>query len=253
MFNRGLLVFLALTMACHAAQAGTIASISDLFSLGGGPSIFSHFPPPNDTLDGQFGIESWTQSQTYTNVLITATLSLWLPSNGAYHGAAYLTNSTGPGTTTAIASASFTGANTSPQIVQLFSGLTLGPGTYYLTLAGLDLAVGGQPGYIWGTGGPIDGALFQSVTAPGVTIAQDDLACNYPTTTICSPGNLNYIFPPASTFVAAPGLLPYFQFSVASAPEPSTGCLLAVGFFVLGLLLRKNAFLEKVKIPKDPF
>ena len=107
-----------------------------------GPGILGQFPPPSSG-GGQFGVVSWTASQTYTK---------------------------------AIAKTSFAGSNATPEVIQLFSGLTLGPGTYYLTLAGLDPApiFGGSVGYSWISANPSD-ASFHLVRAPGVTIGHQML------------------------------------------------------------------------------
>lgn len=76
--------------------------------------------------------ETWTQTGTYTNVTITAQLNggVALPTT-AY---IYLLNSLGPGTTAGANQIAYE-METIPsgtQGVTLFTGLTLGPGTYYL-------------------------------------------------------------------------------------------------------------------------
>ena len=84
----------------------------------------------------QFMVVSWTQTNAYRDVNVGARLySLAL----ADPGTAYLMTRIGPGTTAAeeVAVASFTFPNAQfPSAVLLFSGLTLGPGTYYLIVAG---------------------------------------------------------------------------------------------------------------------
>jgi hypothetical protein len=86
--------------------------------------------------------KSWTQTQGYTNVSISAaiddlnTFPVPFP-----NFTVYLTTTDGPGTTTAqeIAHASVVAPLVSPwttTLTPLFTGLTLPPGTYYLTIYG---------------------------------------------------------------------------------------------------------------------
>src|SRR6185436_34801 len=84
---------------------------------------------------------SWTQTNTYTDVSIAAKLRF-----GPNNGTAYLTTAIGPGTTVAdeLATLSFTAPATST-LFHLFTLPVLGPGTYYLTLAGSDPF----PGFAW--------------------------------------------------------------------------------------------------------
>jgi hypothetical protein len=91
---------------------------------------------------------SWTQANSYTNVSIYAPL----PTSGANDSNpvyAYLTSRSGSGTTQADEIArSLVYFSTAPDpTVQLFSGLTLGPGTYYLTLWSPTMAGGGWSAY----------------------------------------------------------------------------------------------------------
>jgi hypothetical protein len=84
-----------------------------------------------------FTFVSWTQTNKYLDVKITARLSTF--SGLVDQGTAYLTSRVGPGATEAdeVAVASFTFPSTlSGSDVLLFSGLTLGPGTYYLIITG---------------------------------------------------------------------------------------------------------------------
>lgn len=78
---------------------------------------------------------AWSQTDLYSNVSVKAELD----GNGtAINGTAYLMTQVGPGTTTAnqIASADFavTALPFGPDLTTLFTGLTLGPGTYYLII-----------------------------------------------------------------------------------------------------------------------
>jgi hypothetical protein len=77
---------------------------------------------------------SWTQTTTYTGVTIQATLD---SCGGTVTGTAYLTlNGTAVGNQIAVNNAASVnpGAGGGDGTVTLFSGLTLGPGTYYLTI-----------------------------------------------------------------------------------------------------------------------
>jgi len=76
--------------------------------------------------------ETWTQTGTYNNVTITAQLNggVSLPTTANI----YLLNNLGPGTTAGANQIAyeFETIPTATQGVTLFTGLTLGPGTYYL-------------------------------------------------------------------------------------------------------------------------
>lgn len=86
---------------------------------------------------------SWTQTGSYTNESISARTQTTIAFNQST-GTAYLLNSLGPGTTAANELAPPVGFTTGPSPTPLFSGLTLGPGTYYLLID----SVQGQAG--WG-------------------------------------------------------------------------------------------------------
>jgi len=111
------------------------------------------------------GAAAWSQTGTYTNVSIVIAAD---PGGDGIHnhtasGTAYLTTQVGAGTTVAneVARASYsvTGVAFSPGLVTLFTGLTLGPGTYYLVV---DPQNGG--GWeVWDFG-------ITPTTAPGVAV-----------------------------------------------------------------------------------
>jgi hypothetical protein len=93
---------------------------------------------------------SWSQSNAYTDVIIKALVSTLIL--GESTATAYLTTRIGPGTTATdeIAHTEFTAPAeslcTSPSVcgafVTLFSGLSLGPGDYFLTLGPPSTGVG---------------------------------------------------------------------------------------------------------------
>lgn len=147
----------------------------------------------------------WTQTSAFTGVSIFATLAL-----GPDAGFAYLTTKTGPGTTVAdqVAGAPFVFPATTTEM-PLFTGLTLGPATYYLTLTTTN---NGSAGW-WGT------PNAQTVTtAPGVTLSPD-----YDTFTPAA-------YPPATSFFSPTGTNLLFRVTgVAVVPEPSTLAALLTG------------------------
>jgi hypothetical protein len=145
---------------------------------------------------------SWTQSADYSNVSISATLG-WPQGSPTppptLNGTAYLTNRVGPGTTAAneIASAPFS-AGLGFVDTNLFLGLNLSGGTYYLVLASHD-------GPFW-----LNSSSSVLTSAPGVSFNGD-----YTTTS-------QDAYPPAEPFFTDTR---HFLFSVsgtAAVPEPST-------------------------------
>jgi hypothetical protein len=89
---------------------------------------------------------SWTETATYTNVAVSALVGTTIGFQQST-GTAYLLNNLGPGTTAAnqvAAPVAFTTGGS----MQLFSGLTLGPGTYYLLIDSVEGKAGwGQTFY----------------------------------------------------------------------------------------------------------
>jgi hypothetical protein len=166
----------------------------------------------------------WTQTNTFTDVSISALLSSLL-SSGNGQGTLFLTTQIGPGTTTdsEVARVSVTGIPRATQVsTLLFSGLTLGPGTYYLTKVGT-----GEGGLGWGS---LNG--FTTTTAPGVTILPT-LAGNSP-----------------EAYAPATNVLPVFVenlgFSITGTlvdtqvPEPSSAVLMIGGMLALGYGVRRK-------------
>jgi hypothetical protein len=123
------------TLCCSIACAATIASVGN--------------PDPNFTpglaVNEQEALSvSWTQTKSYAGISIYAPLGQGA-ANSANPVYAYLTDRVGVGTTTAnqIAQSLVYFSPAADPTVQLFSGLTLGPGTYYLTLWSPVMAGGG--------------------------------------------------------------------------------------------------------------
>ncbi len=162
------------------------------------------------------GQVSWTQTTTYTGVTIQATIESCA---GGATGTAYLTlNGTALANQIAVNNALSVG--TGDSTVTLFSGLTLGPGTYYLTLSPGD----NECDEIWQN---IQGTPTVA-TGTGVTAGSSDAT---------GAGHTVAAYPPASTFLNSAS----FLFSVtgtatgapATTPAPSTGVLLGVALILM--------------------
>ncbi len=193
--------------ATSGAFGGTI--VSDLF--GGGSAT---------AVNGVFAV-SWTQSAAYTDVTIGANvLAPGITTTST--GTAYLVDQIGPGTTIAdeLAPPAPISVNGDPGIntmTTLFTGLTLGPGTYYLVIVPSSL-------------GQSDSLKLQIVAPPqqtlgaGVTQNQSQQAL--------SPSG----FGPANTF-ANTTTNPIFSVTgTVATPEPSSILLGLTGIGAVGFL-----------------
>jgi hypothetical protein len=184
------------------AEAITIIDVGSAGSDLAGPAVQS----------AQYVQESWTQTYAYEDVTVSVVLFSFTP-DVPFHVSAFLTTNTGASATPpALATTSFTAVTNVGKSFLLFSGLTLGAGTYYLTLSGTD--VGPFAGAIWeddleNFGGP-------SVLDSGVTLAAPAF-CTVIRDIGCTP---DVVYPPASSF--SQNGFPSPDFTVTGTPEPST-------------------------------
>ncbi len=183
--------------------------------------IISESATPGDCCNGSAAYVSWTQTVTYTNVVITA--NIVGPEKDFDQGTAYLMSQIGPGTTAAneiVAPGAY--SSSSPISIQmtLFSGLTLGPGSYFLVLA------------------PVKGLLeWDAGTTPFIESLGTGVTA----------GSAGYfsspaVFVPAST----PSQTGSFIYSVtgdlggASTPEPSTAAIVIAGLAIIVCAMMKR-------------
>jgi hypothetical protein len=167
----------------------------------------------------QFEAQGWTQTQTYANVDISVALFSWTP-GATFDITAYLTNAIGPSAAPpALDSTTFSGEtpDSNAETFLLFSGLTLGPGTYYLTLSSSDSA-GEEPGALWPT---ICGSGCPVALDSGVVLLSQSYSVNQ------SFGVQDLAYAPGSTFPPPSG--PALNLTVVddglqdpSIPEPAT-------------------------------
>jgi hypothetical protein len=173
-------------MPIRKALLFAISSMMSFVSLRA-DTIISVTGPHGSTLalgaTNQILVTSWSSTQTYSNVSI-AFESIF----GPFTGTAYLMTQIGPGTTTAqqVASGSYSVLSSSLSLTNLFTGLTLGPGTYFLVVTS-ETTGGWDTPY---TAGPPVVTTGAGVTRGAQYIVND------------GNGVPNLAYPPASTFSA---------------------------------------------------
>jgi hypothetical protein len=175
------------------------------------------------SLSQQLLYGSWSQAGSFTGVTISALLSA-----GAVGNTAFLTNLIGPTATAAnvIAFTSWVAPIASTQ-VQLFAGLDLGPGTYYL---------------VFGAGG----GLWESTAAtpPTVSTASGVTGNGYGFCNSQS-GVCNFANPYASIFVSSPVNTQFLVDGTAVVlPEPVTSSLVVQALIAL-IAFRKFSHAKK--------
>ncbi|MBI4902971.1 MAG: hypothetical protein HY820_05005 [Acidobacteria bacterium] len=213
----------------------TLPAATIISAVDGPPPNSLQLNDPGSTVTGA-AVVSWTQSVSYTNVSISAYLFANVPALAGQpeQYKAYLTNIAGPGTTAANNIASpVTGAGIpfvapapgSPTL--LFSGLTLGPGNYLLTIQALNTSDGGL---LWESKAGLVPTVGAGVAYGALSLAMSD----------GSIGQLDAGFAPASSFAQlSPNGTVMFEVSGdLVAPEPTNLLLCGAGFLALGLLRR---------------
>jgi hypothetical protein len=159
--------------------------------------------------------QSWSSTRGYSNLAVSVNVGTTDPGASV---SAWLTTAVGPGTTIAsqVATTSFVAPTvvdftSPPPATTVFSGLTLGPGTYYLVLSSASV----RPG--WAMCGAV--ANDNGVTFNGAQLAF---------------GGLNSGFPPASGFSATGRI---FGVQVTGTPSAQVPALGTVPLVLLTLLL----------------
>lgn len=191
-----------------AGEAGTVLSVDTPPTVFAGAATFA---------------SSWTQTGSYSNVTVTALLTNASGIGLTFDYHAYLTNALGAGTTVAneIASTAFTLQPGLNQPIALFSGLTLGSGTYFLVIAP-DAGASAVTG--WSTVNSVPSVTLDT----GVTHGTDRF----------SQSTTGYA--PARTFSNLTG--GRYAYSVVAVdpavPEPATTALLGAGLLLIGLGVR---------------
>lgn len=172
---------------------------------------------------------TWTQTATYSGVTIGANLATNGISPG--NGTAYLMNLLGPGATSGNeVAAPFSIVNLSTScctlntMTPLFSGLTLGPGTYYLLI---DPATT----LYWDLTGPPAQTLGSGVTQGSDVALSGSRDPGFPPDSPYASTAYNVIFSVTGTLVTD---------SPPSTPEPSTIVMFLSGLAGMGFALRKR-------------
>ena len=203
-----------------ALHAGTLLSVN----FGGSGGAFGTV-----ITDTAFGVAHWRLATAYSGVNISIdplSLCCGIPDLGT----AYLTTAIGPGTTAAQEI-----ANTTFHFVGglVFTGLSLGPGDYYLTIArtAQQAADSGPLEIMFGWGG---WETISVSAAPGVTHFSDYYS---------NPGGA---YPPGSDFGVLSGGFGYeiTEAGSGTVPEPSSIFLLTGGILALSILCRHGAWLR---------
>jgi len=167
---------------------------------------------------------SWTQTGTFNNVTIEAALESGLPNQST--GTAYLSNKLGTGATSGNLLDTFsvsTNNNTPGVLITLFTGLTLGPGTY-------DLSIKENSGLFWIEAGSPAQTLASGVTQGPDLISSGTVGTLPISTSFVDLGTSHLLFEISGTPVT----------STTATPEPSMIVLLAVGLGGVVLMRTKR-------------
>ena len=184
---------------------------------------------------GNFSVEPsqsliiwWTQTITLTNVTISADIAV---SGGLQTGTAYLTNAIGSGTTSAanqiaVNTGAFFPVGSTPSLAALFSGVTLGPGTYFLVITGP--GPGESDNNFWE-----GSSSTTTIAVPGIAFGGTDIISGSSAVVAASESQPGYL--PSSNKVAGSSNLG-LQFAItdsATAPEPATILLGGAGLLAI--------------------
>lgn len=237
----GRLILLAWSLL-GSISAATIASVGN----------------PNPNYIPGFGVNeqyalsvSWTQTKSYTDVSVYAPLGKGgaNDSNPAY---AYLTNRVGLGTTAAneIAKSVVYFSPAADPTIQLFNGLTLGPGSYYVTLWSPVMAGGG-----WSIATDPNISLDE-----GVTLGPNQYAYRYVGIDKNPFVFSGWPYPPSGLYIPETISVDSYPndhlvFSVTGtevitvAPEPHSISLTAISLTLLSLLVLKIRLRQRTEEP----
>jgi hypothetical protein len=214
------------TAVLFAASAfgGTVTIVQDVFVSGTSGST------------GGWQAVTWTQPGSYTNVSIGANLAI---ANGLSTGTgtAYLVTALGPSATLLdsdpITVTGNPGLNT---MTSLFTGLSLGPGTYYLLINPTD--INAADSLDWDGSGTPTQTLDTGVTQQADRMLSGTVAAPpYDSANIASSSSVSHLF--SVTGTPAVGV-------VSGVPEPGTMGMLALGLGGLGVFLRR----KRVSLPR---
>jgi len=202
-----------------SAFGGTVTIVQDLFGAGTSGST------------GGWQAVTWTQTGSYTNVSIGANLAI-NNGNSTGTGIAYLVTALGPSATLAnlvatdpIMVTGNPGVNT---MTSLFTGLSLGPGTYYLLINPTD--VGLFDSLVWDGAGTPTQTLDTGVTQQADRVLSGTVATPpYDSANMATSASVDHIFSVTGTAVAVTG-----------TPEPGTIGMMALGLGGLGVFLRRK-------------
>jgi hypothetical protein len=200
-----------------SAFGGTVTIVQD---LSGGTSGST----------GGWQAVTWTETGSYTNVSIGANLAI---NNGLSTGTgtAYLVTALGPSATLLdsdpITVSGNPGINT---MTSLFTGLSLGAGTYYLLINPTDINMADS--LVWAGAGTPTQTLDTGVTQQADRMLSGTVASPpYDSANIASTSSISHIF--SVTGTPAVGVV-----GNSSVPEPGTMGMLVLGLGGLGVFLR---------------
>lgn len=209
---------MTMTLTKLTRGAGVLAVAALAGAASGGPLIAPVGNPSNASLvhSGQYNMVEFTLSDDYMNVDIDAALA----AESATSGTAYLMTAFGAGTTAAdeVASTNFDftivgDLNTELGWTDLFSGLSLSAGTYYLVMASDDASGGGIQ------------------LNPSATYATDPNA-SVGSMYYAAGSNIDAGYAPASVFGTSALGNRFFRVSGDIVPAPATAALLGVAGLV---------------------